>query len=325
MSIVLACITDRSDLALQVASLLTRSNIAVNIRIGVPESHSQQPPAPFEIILLATGQNPPDTVPDQVKQAMDWFMVHQAHRYWIVHDASIKTKAFTHYQHIADAMASQLHPDDVENDAQIERLIVHGQYNDEVCPSQSCNSVPVNCLSQAAVDSGHVSLFNDLKLLADTRSRHAAVTVRDADAMQTLIRASERVKLLAGNPRLALHLPALLRLRGWLGSNLQLEKNPPSRISLPDPIKPAHAIQLINHEKNETVVEQLQKMLAVRAMDTPIEVTITQPGVACEFLQFPYLEWLHLGHPGQAESYPCIACVNAYSFKVDIPLNALMP
>jgi hypothetical protein len=283
MSVLLGCITDRSDLALQVARLLNRSEVVVNIRNGVPNNRANYPAATFEIILISSC----DSQECQLAQATDWLSANGALRYWIIHDEPIDSLNFLKYQDIGDTVASLLPVSNAEDIELIEQMILHCQYQDDACLAPPPDYSAIICLRSNAVEFGHLSVFNEMKSLTNASNRHVAVRVDHAEEILTLVRACERLRIISGNPRLALFLPAQLRLRGWLTSDHQLDADPGWRLHLTSD----SALQILNQETIES------------------------------FLQNPELEILQLGKAESSSLCIGIAVINDQLSGVELTLD----
>ena len=78
--------------------------------------------------------------------------------------------------------------------------------------------VPVGVIEQSIVQQGPLAILQAMEALAETGVRHMVIDAQSSDELITLIRSTEQLSLLVGSSALGLHLPALFRIRGWLGN-----------------------------------------------------------------------------------------------------------
>lgn len=226
MSILLACITDRSDLALQAAQLISRSHVPVNIRRACQPIAADYPPSPFEIILLSDIDIRKPSIKEELNTVFSWFKHYRALRYWVIHEEEHFSAAFAQYQHIADTVSDMLGNSFSSHTATIERLIVHCQFHNAPNDNNTDRHLPIIHATADTSKEYYESCIKDLNAKANHPARHIIAQVNAQEAIIGLLRATEKCRLIAGMPHLALHLPALFRVRGFLHSKHQIVNNP---------------------------------------------------------------------------------------------------
>ena len=296
MNVLLGCIADDFTGASDLAAILSRSGVAVNLRLGVPETDAPGADgddlAPFEIVALKCRTSPPA---DAVREALDawsWLAARGARRAYWKYCSTFDSTPEGNIGPVADALLEAVHgrgraaaadadaavaggrgggaastdaADEADASSEVELatvgelassgpaspLTIHCPAFPEngrsvyrsvlfvgdlpldespmrdhpLTPMRDANLVrvlrpqvrgEVGAITWPTVRAGVESLRERLDSLAREGVRHVIVDALDADDLLHIVRASERLPLLCGGSALALHLPALFRVRGWL-------------------------------------------------------------------------------------------------------------
>ena len=258
MSILLGCIADDFTGASDLAALLSRSGVPVNLRLGVPSppavgDEGDERVAPFEIVALKCRTAPRESAVREARDAWAWLAAHGARRAFWKYCSTFDSTPEGNIGPVADALLEALHAEDSappgtpgvrqtihcpafpENGRSVYRsvLFVGDQPLDEspmrdhpLTPMTDANLVrvlapqvrgEVGAATWPLVRAGHEALRARLDTLAGEGVEHVIVDALDGDDLLAIVRASEHLRLLCGGSALALHLPALFRVRGWLG------------------------------------------------------------------------------------------------------------
>lgn len=252
MNILLGCIADDFTGATDLAGLLARSGMPVRLHLGVPDADSTETEdqARFEIIALKCRNSPASEAVEQVLQAYRWLSSRSARRLYWKYCSTFDSTADGNIGPVADALLDAIAADrDMElplmtlhcpafpengRSVYMGQLFVGNQLLHE-SPMKDHPLTPmrdsdigrllgaqtkrsVGKLSHPDIGRDQDDIRASLDQLAEQGVTHViGDAVSDADLV-ALVRATERFPLICGGSALALHLPALFRVRGFLSS-----------------------------------------------------------------------------------------------------------
>lgn len=235
--------TGASDLA----GLLARSGIAVNLRIGVPNrlpsnSHVDgTPSAPFEVIALKSRTAPVEEAISDALAALEWLKASGAQRFFWKYCSTFDSTAEGNIGPVAEALMKALGtkqtiycPAFPENGRSIymgnlfvgqQPLAESPMRNHPLTPMRDSNlmrllepqvTMPVGLVDHLTVAKGADAIKSTLQQLADDGTNHVVVdAVADADLL-AISTACKDMPLLTGGSAIAMHLPHLYDVDGLL-------------------------------------------------------------------------------------------------------------
>ena len=249
MSTLLGCIADDFTGASDLAAILSRSGVPVNLRLGVPSADDDGDVAAFEIVALKCRTAPRDEAVRDALAAWSWLAARGARRAFWKYCSTFDSTPEGNIGPVADALLEALAeraaapgdprqtihcPAFPENGRSVYRsvLFVGDVPLDEspmrdhpLTPMRDANLVrvlapqvtgAVGAAFWESVRGGPDALRARLAALAGEGVEHVVVDALDADDLLGIVRATEHLPLLCGGSALALHLPALFRVRGHL-------------------------------------------------------------------------------------------------------------
>jgi len=251
MSILLGCIADDFTGATDLAGILARSGVRVNLRLGVPTDDDPMDVAAFEIIALKCRTQALDQALNDIAEAQAWLTQHHAQRFFWKYCSTFDSTASGNIGPISEAMlktfastsensANKEHKTTIycpafpENGRSIymSNLFVGDQPLAEspmkdhpLTPMKDSNlcrllspqvSSKVAAITQPTVAQGADSIRQALDTFSQDGIQHVVIDAVNGDDLLAIVRATEHLALLTGGSALALHLPALFRVRGWL-------------------------------------------------------------------------------------------------------------
>ena len=318
MSILLACITDRCDLALRAAQLISRSHVPVNIRRVHQLFTADFSSGPFEIILLSDIDIDKPPVRQELTNAISYLKHYRALRYWIIHDADLFSPEFNHYQYIADTIGKELDTSCISKPDSNEKLIVHCLFQN--APATPALTVPLP-IFQAAAD----GFLNDLEEYvsnidnASLAMQQIIVLIKAQEDILGLVRNIEKCRLVAGVPQLALHLPALLRIRGYLNSVHQVSNKPDCLISLAANKKPTRHHTFVDWRNAEKLISLLHEIDS-SSCDYRWVLTLPDFRALMLFMEHPDVDFLQLRDPSISAGTTSIARLHGHLIELNIPV-----
>ena len=266
MSILLGCIADDFTGATDLAGILARSGVRVNLRLGVPAESDSNDVAPFEIIALKCRTQGIDKALSSVADAQAWLTKHEAQRFFWKYCSTFDSTATGNIGPVAEAMldtfastsqntAKKDHrttiycPAFPENGRSVymsnlfvgNQLLAESPMKDHpLTPMKDSNlcrllepqvSSSVGAITWPTVSQGPEEIRSALNSHSQNAVRHVVIDAVTADDLLNIVRASEHLALLTGGSALAMHLPALFRVRGWLKEDDQVvfPKPPPGK------------------------------------------------------------------------------------------------
>ena len=258
MSILLGCIADDFTGACDLAGILARSGVRVNLRLGVPSDNDINDVAPFEIIALKCRTLGIDKALSSVSDAQAWLTQHKAQRFFWKYCSTFDSTATGNIGPIAEAMLDSFSrtslnsakkdyrttiycPAFPENARSVymsnlfvgEQLLAESPMKDHpltpMTDSNLCRlldtqvSGSVAAITWPTVSRGPEHIRNALDAHTENGVRHVVIDAVTADDLLSIVRATEHLAMLTGGSALAMHLPALFRVRGWLKDDDQAD------------------------------------------------------------------------------------------------------
>ena len=256
----MGCIADDFTGAGDLAGLLARSGVAVNLRLGVPPDAAgpdgapdDDPLAPFEVIALKCRTEPAADAVAQARAAWRWLAARGASRCYWKYCSTFDSTARGNIGPVADALLDALGaaprvtvhaPAFPENGRTVYRgrLFVGDLPLDEspmkdhpLTPMRDSDLVrllapqtpaPVDRLTLPTVRGGRADIASAIAARAADGVVHlVADAIEDADLVE-LVRGTESLALLCGGSAFASHVPALCRVRGWLPPDAPVPARP---------------------------------------------------------------------------------------------------
>lgn len=317
MSILLACITDRCDLALQAAQLISRSHVPVNIRRVSQPFTADYPVGPFEIILLSDIDINKPSIRRELTHVISRFKRNRTLRYWVMHDAQIFSPLFKRYQYLADTISRELDRTCISQPDSIDKLIVHCLLQSAPAEPAASGQLPI---IHAAADGSldfYQSHFNSV-IAASPLMQQMIVLVKAQEDIIGLVRGIEKCRLMAGIPQLALHLPALFRIRGYLNSVHQIINKPDCLISLADNKKPIQHHSFVDWscaEKQFTLSPETDN----RTSGYRWVLTLPDLRAMTLFLEHPDVDFVQLRDPSISAGMTSVARLYGHLIELNIP------
>ena len=245
MSILLGCIADDFAGASELAGLLARSGVAVNLRLGVPPDGGADGAdvAPFEVVALECRTSPAAEAVADALGAWDWLAARGAARCYWKYGATFDSGPEGNIGPVADALLDALAasprlavhaPSSPEHgrtvyrgrlfvgdpppdeDPMRERPSTPMRDGDLVRLLASQTPSPVAKLTWPTVRAGREAIAASLDALADRGVAHVIADALEDLDLVGLVRGTESLPLLCGDGAFASHVPALCRVRGIL-------------------------------------------------------------------------------------------------------------
>ena len=257
MSILLGCIADDFTGAGDLAGLLARSGVAVNLRLGVPGDDagpgSAADVAPFEVVALKCRTEPADEAVAHALEAWRWLAGRGASRCYWKYCSTFDSTPAGNIGPVADALLDALDPSPrvtvhapsfPENGRTVYRgrLFVGDVPLDEspmrdhpLTPMRDSDlarllapqtGAPVAKLGFATVRAGREAVAERVRALAAEGAVHLVADAIEDQDLVTLVRGTEDLRLLCGGSAFASHVPALARVRGWLPADAPAPARP---------------------------------------------------------------------------------------------------
>ncbi|MEE9321452.1 MAG: 3-oxo-tetronate kinase [Granulosicoccus sp.] len=263
MSILLGCIADDFTGATDIAGILARSQVPVTLHLGVPDQEAVIADAPFQIIALKCRTTPVDDAVTQACRALDWLQTQETRRYYWKYCSTFDSTAEGNIGPVAETLLQRINnsektwnglPDTIqtiycpsfpENGRSVymgnlfvgEQLLHESPMRHHPLTPMSDSHLgrllntqttsEVATLTLPIVRQGPDVIRERLIELANDGIKHVIVDAVDNNDLMHIVRGSEHLRLLTGGSALALHLPALFRVHGWLNNKLQIESAPP--------------------------------------------------------------------------------------------------
>ena len=240
MSTVLGCIADDFTGATDLAGLLSRSGVAVRLRLGVPTEPPKDTEA-FEVIALKCRTSPVEDAVLECRAALAWLKAAGAQRFFWKYCSTFDSTAEGNIGPVAEALMKDIGTDQTiycpafpENGRSIYmgNLFVGQQPLSEspmkdhpLTPMRDSNLMrlltpqvtkPVGLAAQRVVSQGAKMLRSELEMLRSQGVAHVVVdAVADAD-LTTIANACWDMKLLTGGSAVAMPLPQAYVTHGIL-------------------------------------------------------------------------------------------------------------
>lgn len=240
MTTLLGCIADDFTGATDLAGLLARSGVQVNLRIGVPEA-APTDAAPFEVIALKSRTAPVDQAVSQARAALAWLREAGARQVFWKYCSTFDSTPEGNIGPVAEALMADLGAEQTvycpafpENGRSVfmgnlfvGQLPLHESpmKDHPLTPMTDANLMrtlapqvtrPVGLADRLVVDRGAAALQAELASLGARGVAHVIVdAVADAD-LATIAAACRDMPLLTGGSALAMPLPALYQADGRL-------------------------------------------------------------------------------------------------------------
>lgn len=225
MRLVLGCIATDLAGAFALAAVLRRSKIPVRVHVGVPtRSDEHHRTVPFEIIALT--QRYTANALSEVRAAGQCLSERGARRVFLHYGMVDAQTLEPDIGAISDALIDALQ-DDAAASHELSTACLHCLADPTVM--QTDDERACECLrTQTSRDVARITLTEwhgdqqvlnaCLQSLAEHKAAHWWADAVAEEQLVSLVRASERLRMLAGSAAFASHLPALLRVRGFLSS-----------------------------------------------------------------------------------------------------------
>ncbi|MBU2868731.1 3-oxo-tetronate kinase [Pacificibacter marinus] len=254
MKPVLGCIADDFTGATDLAGLLSRSGVAVRLRLGVPSTPPTDTSA-FEVIALKCRTAPVDEAVAECRAALAWLKAAGAERFFWKYCSTFDCTPEGNIGPVAEALMADIGakqtiycPAFPENGRSIymgnlfvgQQPLAESPMKDHpLTPMTDSNLMrlltpqvtkPVGLAAQRAVAKGTEMLRSELAALRDEKVAHVVVdAVADAD-LSTIAEACWDMKLMTGGSAIAMPLPSIYVKHGLLPSNAPAAVKP----NLPD-------------------------------------------------------------------------------------------
>lgn len=240
MTTFLGCIADDFTGATDLAGLLSRSGVAVRLRLGVPTEPPQDTEA-FEVIALKCRTSPVDEAVQECRAALAWLKAAGAQRFFWKYCSTFDSTAEGNIGPVAEALMADIGADQTiycpafpENGRSIymgnlfvgQQPLAESPMKDHpLTPMRDSNLMrlltpqvtqPVGLAAQSVVSSGPEMLRSELAML---RSQNVAHVVVDATAnrdLTTIAQACWDMKLMTGGSAVAMPLPKIYVEQGLM-------------------------------------------------------------------------------------------------------------
>ncbi len=259
MKTVMGCIADDFTGATDLAGLLARSGVRVNLRIGVPDE-APSDTAPFEVIALKSRTAPVSEAVGECRAALSWLKRAGAVRFFWKYCSTFDSTADGNIGPVAEALMRDLNTDQTiycpafpENGRSIfmgnlfvgEQPLAESPMKDHpLTPMRDSNLMrllvpqvtkPVGLANRLCVEKGVPALKDRLAALRSEGVAHVIVDAVANDDLSTIAAACRDMPLMTGGSAVAMPLPELYLEDGTLSSDA-------GRADIPD--LPAGAIVL---------------------------------------------------------------------------------
>ncbi|SEL33838.1 3-oxo-tetronate kinase [Pacificibacter marinus] len=240
MTTFLGCIADDFTGATDLAGLLSRSGVAVRLRLGVPTEPPKDTEA-FEVIALKCRTLPVDEAVQECRAALAWLKAAGAQRFFWKYCSTFDSTAEGNIGPVAEALMADIGADQTiycpafpENGRSIymgnlfvgQQPLAESPMKDHpLTPMRDSNLMrlltpqvtqPVGLVAQSVVSSGPEMLRSELAML---RSQNVAHVVVDATAnrdLTTIAQACWDMKLMTGGSAVAMPLPKIYVEQGLM-------------------------------------------------------------------------------------------------------------
>jgi uncharacterized protein YgbK (DUF1537 family) len=240
MSTVLGCIADDFTGATDLAGLLSRSGVAVRLRLGVPSTPPEKTEA-FEVIALKCRTSPVDEAVAECRAALAWLKAAGAERFFWKYCSTFDSTAEGNIGPVAEALMVDIGADQTmycpafpENGRSIymgnlfvgQQPLAESPMKDHpLTPMRDSNLMrllapqvtkPVGLAAQRVVAQGAEMLRSELAALRAKNVAHVVIdAVADAD-LETIAKACWDMKLMTGGSAVAMPLPHIYVQQGLL-------------------------------------------------------------------------------------------------------------
>ncbi|MBL4749138.1 MAG: four-carbon acid sugar kinase family protein [Amylibacter sp.] len=243
MTTILGCIADDFTGACDLAGLLARSGVKVNLRLGVPDTLPSDTAA-FEVIALKCRTAPVDEAVAECRAALAWLKQAGAARFFWKYCSTFDSTAVGNIGPVAEALMADLGvsqtiycPAFPENGRSIfmgnlfvgTQLLAESPMKDHpLTPMRDSNlmrlltpqtTAPVGLADRLCVASGADALQARLRELSKEGVAHVVVDAVADDDLKTIAKACCDMPLLTGGSAVAMPLPALYIAQGLLAKN----------------------------------------------------------------------------------------------------------
>ncbi|MGQ7847378.1 3-oxo-tetronate kinase [Granulosicoccus sp. 3-233] len=267
MNTILGCIADDFTGATDLASILARSGVPINIRLGTPSmecSVGDDPvaafaTAPFEIIALKCRTSPVKEAVSETRNALHWLQAQGARQFYWKYCSTFDSTDQGNIGPVAESLLQQLSADDAgkrqtvycpafpENGRSVynshlfvgTRLLSDSPMKDHpLTPMRNSNllallepqtTMAVGAIRRSTVRDGSDAIRRHLHSLAEQKIVHVVVDAIDMSDLRAIAEATIDMPLITGGSALALHLPELYRQRGWLNQSESIQAMPKTR------------------------------------------------------------------------------------------------
>jgi len=245
MTTVLGCIADDFTGACDLAGLLARSGVKVNLRMGVPDGPTDDVAA-FEVIALKCRTAPVDIAVAECRAALEWLKKAGADRFFWKYCSTFDSTPTGNIGPVAEALMADLGakqtiycPAFPENDRSIfmgnlfvgEQPLAESPMKDHpLTPMRDSNlmrllapqtTAPVGLANRLCVAKGAEALQARLKDLRKDGFVHVVVDAVADDDLKTIAKACCDMPLMTGGSAVAMPLPALYMAQGLLNETEQ--------------------------------------------------------------------------------------------------------
>lgn len=243
MKTVLGCIADDFTGATDLAGLLARSGVRVNLRIGIPKDPPSDTAA-FEVIALKSRTAPVAEAVAQARAALKWLQAAGAQRFFWKYCSTFDSTAAGNIGPVAEALMADLGTDQTiycpafpENGRSIfmgnlfvgESPLAESPMKDHpLTPMRDSNLMrllapqvtrPVGLANRLTVAKGAKALRDRLADLAAQGIAHVVVDAVANDDLDTIAKACRDMPLMTGGSAVAMPLPALYLADGTLSAD----------------------------------------------------------------------------------------------------------
>ncbi len=207
----LGCLTTDLTCAIEMAAVLARSAVPVIVHTQLPEQpYAAEGAAPFHILVLSSASGPAEQSPcDDLPRAVAWLQQANATRIALIQPRHTLGASPSPMARLADDLLLLLaRPGN--------NRLYHCKHAGSPSTMTLDLRLPVVRLPDDVLTEGAAETANALQGLSITEPSHVIVKAATDYDYLTAIRGTERAHLITGTADLALHLPALFRVRGWL-------------------------------------------------------------------------------------------------------------
>lgn len=240
---VLGCIADDFTGATDLAGLLARSGVKVNLHMGVPDGPPEDPAA-FEVIALKCRTEPVAEAVAECLRALDWLQAAGAARFFWKYCSTFDSTADGNIGPVAEALMAKLGADQTiycpafpENGRSIfmgnlfvgEQPLAESPMRDHpLTPMRDSNLMrllapqvtkPVGLANRLVVEKGAAALKTRLAALKRDGVAHVVVDAVSNGDLSVIAEACRDMTLLTGGSAVAMALPALYLKDGTLAAD----------------------------------------------------------------------------------------------------------